>query len=180
MATTFYLNSATIIGRLASYNSRGSATATLSGTTNGSTWIFLGSWVTKPLEAFTLSGNVIMNVWGFESANQANASLGMRIYRYIPSTNSISGLIGQASSAVELATNPAGSVRTGTLISPPSTVFNSGDMIWIEMGIVNVGTMGTGQTVTLQYSGPTAGVSGDSYFTITENVKLKNRNTISS
>lgn len=180
MATTFYLTTPTIVGanRFARYNNRGTGAATVTGTTNGSTWVSIGFWYSRPLVAFTLSGTVTMNVWGYESANQANASFGMRIYRYTPATATLSASLGQASNAVELGTGTGGTVKTAT-VTPTSTAFSAGDMIVAEVGIVNAGTMGNGQTVTLQYNGTTAAAAGDSFFTITENVELQNRYIIS-
>lgn len=175
MATTFYLRTANI--GIATYNNfasleRGATVTNISATTTASaTWISIGFWSTMPLASFTLLGTVTMNFWGFESVNQVNASLGMRIYRwqYNNGSPTLSASLGQASSVTELATGTGGALRTAT-VTPTTTVFNTGDIIVIEAGAVNTGTMGAG-TVTLRYNGPTAAAAGDTFFSIDENVE---------
>lgn len=174
MATTFYLRDANI--GLGAYNdlltvNRGNAAANVSGTTtSGGTWISLGYWSTKPLLAFSLSGTVSFNLRGLESNAQANASLGMRIYKY--SAGALSSSLGQASATVELGT--AEGAVTGS-VTPTTTTFANGDILVVEIGIINIGTMGSNRTVTLYYNGPTAAASGDSYFTITPTVTQHRR-----
>lgn len=152
---------------------RGAAAQSVTGnTTAGGTWISLGYWTTKPLVGFSLSGTVSVNLRGLESNTQANASLGVRIYRWINSTKTLSASLGQASSTTELTTTQA--TRTAT-VTPTTTTFVNGDAIVFEVGIINIGTMGGGRTVTFFYNGPTAGASGDSFFTINPTVTAQRR-----
>lgn len=175
MATVFYLRNLNIgIGAysLNTLERGGTATSVSATTTSGGTWISLGFWATKPLVGFTLAGSTSFNLSGLESNAQANASLGMRIYKY---TNGVLGpSLGQASSGTELTT--AETARTAS-VTPTSTVFSAGSILVVEIGAINAGTMGNGRTVTLRFNG-TAAASGDSYFTITENVTYSRRNRI--
>lgn len=179
MATTFYLRNANIgVGaggaNLLAVPSRGTtATSITTGTTASGTWISMGYWATKPLVGFTLSGSVSMNLRARETNNNANASVGVRLYRF--SNGSLSGSLGQISATTELTTTE--SARTAS-VTPTSTAFANGDILVMEVGIINIGTMGGGQSVVLFLDGPTAAASGDSYITITENVTFSRRATL--
>lgn len=173
MATTFYLRSANIglsaAPRLADLV-RGAAATSVNGTTNGSTWVSLALFTVRLLAPFTLAGSVSMNLRGLESANQANATLGLRLRKY--SAGSLGASFGQATGATELGTTES---ARAAAVTPTSTAFGISDILVFEVGIVNVGTMGTGQTVTFFFNGPTAAASGDSYVTLTENVTFQDR-----
>lgn len=171
MATTLYFRNANI--GIATYNQlastlRGDTAASTAGTTTaGGTWISLGFWATKPLQPFTLAGSVSVNLRGDESNQQANAGLGVRIYKWAAATKTLGSSLGQASGGAELGT--AEGAVTGS-VTPTSTAFLAGDVLVFEVGITNVGTMGTGRTVNFYFNGPTAAASGDSYLTLTENI----------
>lgn len=174
MATVFYPQSANIAvntyNKLASLMRGAAATSVAGTTTSAGTWISLGYWCTRPLVGFTLAGSVSINLRGDESAPQANATLGCRLYKL--SGGSLSASLGQATGSVELGATE--SAVTGS-VTPTSTAFANGDQLVLEIGIVNVGTMGAGRTVNFYYSGPTAAASGDSYVTLTETVTLQRR-----
>lgn len=175
MATTLYFRN-TNIG-IATYNkqailSRGvTATSVAGTTTSGGTWISLGYWASQPLEAFTLSSSVSINLRGDESNNTANASLGLRLYKWALS-GGLGSSLGQASPTTELGTSE-GAVTAS--VTPTSTAFSSGDVLVVEVGIINIGTMGNGITVNFYFNGPTAAASGDSYFTLTDTVTYARR-----
>jgi hypothetical protein len=179
MPTTLYLRNATIGIDTPSFNTalgdvnRGaSVTQTNVETVAGATWISILNFATLPLdEAFTLSGQITCNLRGLESNGQANASLGVRFYKWTRA-DGVGAQIAQASSTVELATSEA--ARTAT-VTPPSTSFAIGDALIMEVGAINIGAMGGGRGVTFYYNGPTAGASGDSYVTIAENLKFLHR-----
>lgn len=176
MATTLYLRAANMAAspatRLSSTLRGASATTVTGTTTSGGTWISLGHWATRALEAFTLSGSISMNLRGDESNTQANAGLGLRVYKWTASGGLGSQLV-QINNTTELGTSEA--VRTGSG-TPTSTSFAAGDLLVVEVGIIAAGgTMGANRTVTLYIDGPTASASGDSYFTITENILLRDR-----
>lgn len=177
MATTFYISSRDIgvvdVGSFLARLARGAAATGIQlATVAGGTWVSFGLWATPPLAAFTLSGVVTMNLRGLESSTQANVGLGLRVYRWSPEAG-IGPQLVQISNATELTT--AEVLRTGTG-TPPSTVFNHGDVLVFEPGLIAAGgTMAGNRTGTLFFDGPTAGASGDSHVTITENVTLHRR-----
>lgn len=174
MATNFYLrsNNTAIGGYELSGLERGAAVTTITGTTvSGGTWISLGFWATQPLAPFSLSGTTSFSLRGDESNNTANASFGMRFYKWTRS-GGLGASLGQLSATVELLTSESAVTASGTLTT---TTFAGGDVLVVEVGIINIGSMGNARTVTLYLDGPTAGASGDSSFTITPNVVLAYR-----
>lgn len=179
MATTFYPNDDKIGSGSTTYRfldlARSNTVQTLTVTTVTSTtaWIPFGVWATRPLEPFTLSGLVSFNFWGLESNTTANAGLGLRLYKY-SQTLGLGAQIIQIKSLVELGTSIGVQTASGT---PPSTQFDSGDILVMEIAAVSAGSggMNQGRTVDFTYGGSTVNSSGDSYVTITENVVLRNR-----
>lgn len=176
MATTLYLRNAAI--GIATYGAdtlmmtRGATADTLSvNTTQGGTWRSIGYFSTRPLVGFTLAQSVSINLRGLESAAQANASLGIRLFKWTR-TGGLGSQIIQIASGTELTTSEAARTASGT---PSSTTFAAGDVLVAEVGAVNVGTMGAGQSVTLYFNGPTASASGDSYITLTDDVIVHRR-----
>lgn len=175
MATRYYLTNknigvSSLINKVLTLE-RGTGATTIRGTTTASgTWISLGYWATKPLVAFTLSGSVSFNLRGLEQNTGANSSFGMRIYKY--NAGSLSASLGQASATTELPTSEG--VVTAS-VTPTSTSFANGDILVVEIGIINIGTMNSGRFVDLYFNGTTANASGDSYFTITENTVYQKR-----
>lgn len=154
---------------------RGAAASSVSGTTTASgTWISLGYFATPPLNAFTLTGSISCNLRGLEANTNANASLGVRFYKWTRSAG-LGALIVQASATVELGTAETAVAATATA---PSTAFANGDVLVAEMGIINIGSMGSGRAVTLYFNGPTAGASGDSYITIPQTITQQRRAAI--
>lgn len=180
MATTFYLRSDTIgiLGYRMNSLSRGATASSIvittanSGTTTAGTANVAGPFfATKPLKGFTFSGSVTASCRAFESATQANAALRYRFYKWDRSTNTLSAAILTLTQSTELGTTDAAVSLTGT---PTSTTFNDGDALVMEVALTNAGgAMGPGRDVTLSVNGPTSNASGDSYFTLTENVVRK-------
>lgn len=175
MATTFYLRNANI--GVAGYRfgslSRGAASANLDIATAASgTDISGGFFATPPLVAFTLSGSVTVSCRASESNGQANAGMRYRLYKWTRS-GGLSAALLTLTQAAELTTTDAAVSLSGT---PTSTAFATGDVLVLEVAITNVGgTMGSGRTVTVTHDGATSGAAGDSYWTINENVLLKQR-----
>jgi hypothetical protein len=177
MPTTFYLRNADIgvnnymLGAL----QRGASVTTLTiNTTSGGTDISGGFFATAPLAAFTLSGSVTVSCRASESNNTANSGMRYRLYKWSPSGGLSSALLTLTQGAELTTTNSTVSL-SGT---PTSTAFANGDVLVVEVAITNVGgTMGSGRTVDVTYNGATANATGDSFFTINENVVLKQRAT---
>lgn len=180
MATTLYFRNI-LTGLDPTYNELmtlergGVATSTAGTTTSGGTWISLGYWTTTPLVNFTFSGSVTANLRADESNNLANAGIGARFYKWVRGTGIGSSVLSLAT-GTELGTTESARSITGT---PTSTAFADGDSLVIEVGITNVGTMGNARTVNFYFNGPTAGASGDSYVTLTENLVFQRRARIS-
>lgn len=124
------------------------------------------SWFSEPLtNAVTISGTITLNIRCRESANTVNAGVALLIERAnnagtVQSTVSARAVIGAEAGTTE-------SARTGTR-TPTSTAFSAGDRIKVTLSVINVGTMAAG-TFNTYHDGPTAGASGDSYVTFTEN-----------
>ena len=127
-------------------------------------------WYSDPLDAVTISGNVTFNFWAMESAVQANTGLQVELLRA-----SASGAIQSVITAVA-ADPPTGELSTSlarenwTAVPVPTALAN-GDRLALRLYIDDgtaLTTMGTGRTVTMTIDGPTAGVSGDSWFSTLE------------
>lgn len=152
----------------------GNTTGIQATNTAGSTPI---SWFSPPVQSsFTLSGSVTMSVWGFEAANNNNASVGFRIWHKSASFSgsgvetAIMSTISR--SAVEFAANTP---NARFITSPiPNTPFQQGDRIVVRLYAINIGTMGTG-TATLLYGSPTSGSSGDSLLRTAQDIPLKKK-----
>lgn len=174
MATTFYLRNDSV--GITTYNQlatilRGPTATSITGNTEAAgTWISLTWFATPPVETFSFSGTTTFNLRGSENNPLANASLGARFYSWSPSAGLSASLL-QLSATVELGATEAAVTATGT----PSTVtILSGYVIVVEIGIINIGTMGAGRTVTFYYNGPTANASGDSFVTLNPNIVFRN------
>lgn len=131
------------------------------------------AWISKPLvSGFTLSGSVTCNLWGLESATQANASFRCRLYKY---SGSEGAALVTPQSASELSTSAAVKNFSAT---PTSTAFAAGDRIVVKVFLENcgstsgcpTGTMGASRTVTMNYNAGTGGANGDTWAQINENV----------
>lgn len=147
--------------------------ATVTGTTSGieitrSSLSTPYEWMSPPLSAAaTISGTVTFNLRMAESMSQANAGAQCMIER-LDNTGGIVSTIVNSEQGSELGTSEA--ARNWTA-SPTSTDLVAGDRIRVRVAANDGGgTMATGFTVTLWFSGPTAAASGDSYVTFTENL----------
>lgn len=128
------------------------------------------------LTAFTMSGTITMNIWGFESATQCNCIWRVKVYKWNGASETL--VSDSNDSGGEMPTSNA--ARNWTNASPTSTAFAIGDRIVIRTRITNNGTMGGGRTVTMNYAGTTAAASGDTYVTFNENIALKRTRTVKS
>lgn len=117
--------------------------------------------------AFTCSGTVTFNLWGWEQSLTANAGWVCRLMRYRYADDSLT-LVVESSFGGELSTSLDVYNWTAT---PTSTDFAVGDRIVLITGFEDAGgTLASGLTVTLRYFGPTADADGDSWIQLSETV----------
>jgi hypothetical protein len=178
MSTTFYMtNEAGLVGAALAPLSlaRGSTVRTIAGETAADPacmWVpasgaYAHRFISNGLAAFTLSGNISINVWAKEGNTSANIGSSLLFYRRAYGTTNDT-LFATLSRGVELTTSLAAQSYSG---SPTSTAFADGDMLLIWATMASVGSIGCPTTGDDQTIGSaSAGVSGDSYITITENV----------
>lgn len=147
------------------------ATPTVAGPTSGvqlqkSSTIL--TWFSRPLQAVTISGTVTFNLWGLESAIQANTGFDVLVERCDQNGNVLSTII-RSEKGTELGTTSSVNNWTGT---PTSTSLNEGDRIKITVfGNDAGGNMGNARTFTMNYGAGT-GVNGDSYVQFTETLSI--------
>lgn len=148
--------------------SRGAAVTTLSVfTVAGPATVQLCRQQTPAFNAdVTISGSIGYNLWGLETSMSANASFAIEFLRLQPNGTVTSILT--LSNTTELGTSNA--VRTGSG-TPTSTDFKKGDSLGVEVYITDAGgTMASGHSVQFDIAGGTAGATGDSFITLTEDV----------
>jgi len=126
-------------------------------------------WLSKPLNAVTISGSLTVNLRALESSMAANQQSGIWIRRYTnagdPTTDYI--IDETLPSGVEMGTAEAAQNWSAT---PFSTAIPAGDRIGCNVFAIEIGVGVTGHTHTLFFDGPTAGASGDSFITFTETI----------
>jgi hypothetical protein len=130
-------------------------------------------WYTDPLDAVTISGNITFNLWASENHQQANAGLVAELLRA-----SASGAIQSVISAVAV-NPPTGELGTTLGVqnwtaTPAPTELANGERLALRLYIDDANattTMGAGRIVTLTLDGPTAGASGDSWFSTAEELR---------
>lgn len=147
------------------------ATATVGGPTSGvqlKKGSVLVTWYSRPLRAVTISGTITFNLWGLESAAQANTGFDVLIERCDQDGNVLSTIV-RSERGTELTTSAA--VNNWTA-SPTSTSLNEGDRVKITVfGNDAGGNMGNGRTFTMNYGAGT-GVNGDSYVQFNETISI--------
>lgn len=138
-------------------------------------------WITAPFSAdVVVAGSVAGNFWGIESSASANAGIGLQLAEY--TTSEQSAFMG-VSVGYELTTSarqnqftrfPAalGTQSDGSVFT--STTIEAGNRLVVLPIVVNIGTMGAGFAVTMDYNGATAGADGDTFIELTETI-LPNR-----
>lgn len=130
------------------------------------------NFLTKPLNSFTMTGNVTFRFWASESNNLANAVIQVVLYRQ--SEVDGAALIGSTFMRTELTTTNAGYFIT---LGPTSTSFITGDRIQYYFAQFPAPglTLGSNRTISLVLNSPTANVSGDTYATFTEDITLQDK-----
>lgn len=112
----------------------------------------------------TLSGNLAVNIWGWQTSTATNSRFKMDVYRL--QSNGTQTLIGTYTGASELST--AASLHTGNA-ALSSTAFIVGDRLMVDLYFIPIGTYGN-QYSYFEYDGPTASATGDSFITVTADV----------
>lgn len=158
--------------------SRGSgmvnATAsTVAGTTPGIEFLngtnTVRTWHSPPIaSAVTISGAITFNLWAFESAMNANAAINVRLYVW--KYDGTVSLVHTTVRSTELGTSAAVQNWNET---PTSFSLVPGDRLVVVPFIDDGGgTMGSGFTVTLDFSAGSAAADGDSYIDTTETLSF--------
>lgn len=120
-------------------------------------------WITKPMLADTIipAELVFLNTFAKESAAGANAGLGLRLAEY---TSSEQAAFLDFNNSVELGTTMI--LRRLVTTAASVTTIDAGNRLAIHLDVIAVGTMGAGETVTIDYDGPTEGADGDTYIDV--------------
>lgn len=112
----------------------------------------------------TTANGFTANFWASESNALANA--GMRVIVTIIRTGCT---VIDTSKGTELTGSMAAQNWTATESACPYVI---GDRLLITPYITNVGTMGAGQTVTMDYAGKTSSADGDSFVTLADTISF--------
>jgi hypothetical protein len=146
-------------------------TVTVAGPTNGLEMI-TGSlphaWYSLPLGAdVTIAGSITWNLRAFESSLSANVAINAIIEKVDGATGAVT-LIDQTARTTEVASGQA--VNNFAETPAAGVACKRGDRLRVRVYGRDAGTMATGFNFSFVYDGPTAAASGDSYFTLTENL----------
>ena len=130
-------------------------------------------FLSKPLNSFTLSGDISFNTWARQGGAANNTSYRIRLFKY--DTNGDLTSIGTTELVTELTTDAAGAA-TGISMGPTSTTFATGDRLLLRYAVVgaNRGTVGGGNQ-TIFYNSPNEGVSGDTWLQLAENITFQDK-----
>ncbi|MFA7008369.1 MAG: fibronectin type III domain-containing protein [Elusimicrobiales bacterium] len=127
------------------------------------------AWYSDPLDAVTINGNVTFNIWAKESATAANATITAELL--------LANNAGVIQSVIASVLIPRAELTTtlkaqNWVKAPASTTLSNGDRLALRIYIDDGNTvkMASGRTVTATLGGGTAGVSGDSWLTVTEDL----------
>jgi hypothetical protein len=139
--------------------------STVAGPTNGLE--VSGHYISPPISAdVTISGAITGNLWSSESSMSANVAINFVVDVIRATDNSIVEIV-KSARVTEVATTTR-AVNNFTATPGTGVVVNRGDRIRIRIFGDDAGTMASGFTFDLGYSGATADADGDSYVTFTE------------
>lgn len=159
-------------------STRGSSATTITtftdaGPTNGveigvQTSALPNVWYSPPLDAdVTISGSITWNLRAFESNMSANVAINGIIEVIDGATGTIT-LIDSTARTTELGTSEAAANFAETPAA--GIACKRGDRLRVRVFGDDAGTMAAPHEFSLVVNGPTAGESGDSYLTLTENL----------
>ncbi len=154
-----------------------SSTATLvTGPTAGI--IFDQVWITDAFRGSeTISSTVTFNIWGFQSNNNDNTGLHVKLFKWTPSGGKEGTPFVDSEHGTEMTTSA--SARNWTA-APTSTNFVAGDRVIIEVYANDAGGTMTAGTATVRYNANGVGTDGDSYVSFTENIGFTRVRTVKS
>ena len=160
--------------------SRGAAastytTNTVAGPTNGNEVTHTTSptlpieWVSDPLDAdVTISGSITWNLRASEAAMTANVAINA-VLEVIDGATGALTLIDQTARTTELGTSEAAANFSETPAA--GVACKRGDRLRVRvLGDDGGGNQASGSTFAFYLNGPTGGASGDSFFTLTEDL----------
>lgn len=124
------------------------------------------TWITKTLQAVTISGTVTFNIWMSENNMSANVGPHVLLERTDFFGNVLS-TISNSEKGTEVIVGPPDAVNNWTA-TPTSTSLAAGDRIRAKIMGNDVGTMAAAFTFHFGLSGPTAAAAGDSWIQFTE------------
>lgn len=130
-------------------------------------------WISDPVSAdVTISGAITGNIWASESDMSANVAINfvvdvIRAAALTAGANNIVQIVKSARVTECAVTTPA--VNNFTATPGAGVLVNRGDRIRVRIFGDDAGTMATGFTFTVKFSGSTGGADGDTFITFTEN-----------
>lgn len=124
-------------------------------------------FVSPPIDRdVTISSNVTLNLWSFESSMNANVQIACYIARIkADGTVDATPLVASGNFGTEMGTVAAVANYTSVVTS---TNMLKGDRLLIVPYFTNIGTQASGFTITFDFDGPTSAADGDSYVTFAE------------
>lgn len=125
-------------------------------------------WVSNPLNAVTIAGNITVNVRALESNAMANYCVGAFVYR-VTAAGVTNAKIGAGVNGTELGTVDA---ATSVTITPTSTALAAGDRVALAIWYQSATATVSAATFTASgtYSGTTGAAAGDTFITFTETI----------
>jgi len=139
------------------------------------------SWYSNPLQAVTISGQIVASLWGKESATSANAAPCFKV-EHCAGDGTVLGTIANTSPSqggLEFATTAGGATKTCTVTSGniTSTALSNGDRLRITLWIDSAanqggsGTLSTSGNSQFWVNGPN-GAAGQSQIAFTETLTV--------
>ena len=190
-------NNVDLIGNAQSWNNNTLSTTRGAGVTNLTSSTVAGPtpgvdvgpahWISLPVSAdVTISGTITANIWAQESNMSANAAINViiEIIRAnatgTQNSNTLVEIV-RSTRITELGFSGANTVQnftTGmTSGGYTSQTLNRGDRLRVRVFADDAGTMASGFTFTVGFSGPTAAADGDTFITFTETFSFESETT---
>ncbi len=119
------------------------------------------AWITMPMLADVAipAEPVLCNVWGLESANNANVGFMLRLAEY--TTSEQTAFLASSTASAELGS--LGVVRWITA-NPTATTIDASNRLVIKLDWIALDTTTGIRFVNMDFDGPTEGADGDTYF----------------